>query len=62
MDSKISRAIALKYPPVALIWSEHQPENAIQFKKQKWGCIMMERNVAGSFLERPTWQSLVNKK
>ena len=40
MDSKISRAIALKYPPVALLWSEQQPENAIQFKKQKWGCIM----------------------
>lgn len=40
MDSKIATAIALKYPPVALIWSEQKPEDAVQFKEQKWGCIM----------------------
>ncbi len=40
MDSKISNAIALKYPPVALIWSDQKPEDALQFKEQKWGCIM----------------------
>jgi hypothetical protein len=55
MDSKIATAIALKYPPVALIWSEQKPEDVIQFKE-------MEANVAGSFLERPTWQSLVKNK
>ena len=32
MDSKISNAIALKYPPVALMWSEQKPENIIQSK------------------------------
>jgi hypothetical protein len=55
MDSNIATAIALKYPPVALIWSEQKPEDVIQFKE-------MEANVAGSFLERPTWQSLVKNK
>jgi len=40
MDSKIATAIALKYPPVALIWSEQKPEDVVQFKEQKWGCIM----------------------
>ena len=34
------KPIALKYPPVALIWSEQKPEDVVQFKEQKWGCIM----------------------
>jgi hypothetical protein len=37
MDSKIATAIALKYSPVALIWSKQKPEDAVQFKEQKWG-------------------------
>ena len=40
MQSKISNAIRLRYPPVALIWSDNKPENATQFKKGIWGCIM----------------------
>ena len=40
MQSKISSAIRLKYPPVALVWSDKRPEKAVQFKKGKWGCIM----------------------
>ena len=40
MESKIATAIALRYPPVALIWSEQKPEDVVQFKEQKWGCIM----------------------
>jgi uncharacterized protein (DUF169 family) len=40
MESKISKAIALKHYPVALIWSEEIPDGAVQFKEQKWGCIM----------------------
>ena len=40
MDSKIANVIALKYAPVALIWSEQKPEGAVQFKEQTWGCIM----------------------
>jgi uncharacterized protein (DUF169 family) len=40
MESKISRAIGLKYPPIALVWSDNEIEGAVQFKEGKWGCIM----------------------
>ena len=40
MDSKMATEIAPKYPPVPLIGSEQKPEDVIQFKEQKWGCIM----------------------
>jgi len=40
MNSKISKAIALKTPPVALIGSEQKPGDVVQFKEQKWDCIM----------------------
>jgi hypothetical protein len=40
MNSKISEALALTYPPVALLWSDQKPETAVQFQERKWGCIM----------------------
>ncbi|CAB1060001.1 hypothetical protein D1BOALGB6SA_4766 [Olavius sp. associated proteobacterium Delta 1] len=40
MKSKISKAVALKHQPVALIWSDQKPDGAVQFKERKWGCIM----------------------
>ncbi len=30
----------LKYPPVALLWSDVRPKEATQFSEGKWGCVM----------------------
>jgi len=40
MESLIAKAIQLKYPPVALIWSNEKPQGAMQFQEGKWGCVM----------------------
>jgi hypothetical protein len=40
MESKIANAISLNYQPVALIWSDQEPAEAVQFQQGKWGCIM----------------------
>ncbi len=40
MESKISEIIRLKHHPAALVWSDQAPENAMQFKEGKWGCVM----------------------
>jgi uncharacterized protein (DUF169 family) len=40
MKSKIAEAIALKYQPIALLWSDQKPAGAVQFQAGKWGCIM----------------------
>ncbi|MFA5516010.1 MAG: DUF169 domain-containing protein [Desulfuromonadales bacterium] len=40
MTSRIAEAIGMKHQPVALLWSEHRPEQAMQFDKGKWGCVL----------------------
>lgn len=46
MESKIAMAIKLKNSPVAILWSNTQPENALQFKEDKWGCVISMMNAA----------------
>jgi uncharacterized protein (DUF169 family) len=40
MESSIAKAIQLKYQPVALMWSNEKPTDAMQFAEGKWGCVM----------------------
>ena len=40
MRSRIAEAIGLKTNPVALIWSNEAPAEALQFKPGRWGCVM----------------------
>ena len=40
MESCIARAIEPRYPPIALLWTDQKPENAMQFQEGKWGCVM----------------------
>ena len=40
MESAIAKAIQLKYQPVALLWSNEKPQDAMQFQEGKWGCVM----------------------
>lgn len=40
MISKITEALKMDINPVAVIWSDERPQNALQFKEGKWGCVM----------------------
>lgn len=40
MESQIANALGLKYSPVALLWTDHKPEGAMQFTPGRWGCVM----------------------
>lgn len=40
MVSRIAEAVQLKYQPVALMWSDEKPADAMQFSEGKWGCVM----------------------
>jgi len=40
VKSNIFVATGLKYQPVCISWDDEKPEDALQFKKNKWGCIM----------------------
>ncbi|MFZ7126028.1 MAG: DUF169 domain-containing protein [Desulfobacterales bacterium] len=40
MESRIAKAIGLKFSPVAVVLADDKPDNALQFKKGRWGCVM----------------------
>jgi hypothetical protein len=60
MKSRIAEAIRLETKPVALIWTDEGPDNAIQFQPRRWGCAVSlfaaaaTRGVTGVF-DRQTY-------
>jgi uncharacterized protein (DUF169 family) len=40
MESKLAEALKVKYPPVAILWSDEKPADAVQFVPGRWGCVM----------------------
>ncbi|MDI6796604.1 MAG: DUF169 domain-containing protein [Desulfatibacillaceae bacterium] len=40
MKSRIARAIGLEFSPVAVSWTDKMPQDAKQFKKGRFGCVM----------------------
>lgn len=40
MESRMARAVGLRYPPVAISFTEEKPEGALQFKEGRWGCVV----------------------
>ncbi|MGE5396912.1 MAG: DUF169 domain-containing protein [Chitinophagales bacterium] len=40
MESRIAQAIKLKNSPVAILWTDNQPEGAVRFREGKRGCVI----------------------
>ncbi|MBD3219206.1 MAG: hypothetical protein GF310_13100 [candidate division Zixibacteria bacterium] len=41
MECKLVDKLKLKLNPVAIVFTDDKPEDAMQFRKGKWGCVMM---------------------
>ena len=40
MESRIARELQMKFEPVAVIFTDELPPDALQFKEGKWGCVI----------------------
>lgn len=40
MPSRLAAALNLAHPPVAILWTDQKPDDAVQFSPGRWGCVM----------------------
>jgi uncharacterized protein (DUF169 family) len=40
MNSEIARRLRLRYPPVAILFTDEKPAGAAEFAEGKWGCVV----------------------
>ncbi len=40
MQSRLADALRMPLAPVALLWSDERPDDAVQFQEGKWGCVI----------------------
>ena len=48
MESILAKELKLRYPPVALIFTDENPAGAAQFAKGKWGCVISMLSAAAA--------------
>jgi hypothetical protein len=40
VESRLARALNLRYPPVAILWADDVPVDGLKFTPGRWGCVM----------------------
>jgi uncharacterized protein (DUF169 family) len=39
MQSEIAKRLKLRYPPIAILFTNEKPQSALEFKEGRWGCV-----------------------